>query len=102
MLDEIIKAFLPQLLEAATLGRAGYLIEYNLVDPKPQGALVDFKGETCPIPSIAAKGILTDDDLVQGCKNKFPGCQVSFKGNWIPVGTSQTSVFKMGIYVSWA
>ena len=107
MLEDIINAFLPQLLTAATMGRAGYLFEYNWVDPNPRTPskpIVEFGGETFPVPSIAARGILTDEDVVEACKLKFPGCQVSFKGDWhiIKYPTPEKTVFKMGVYISWA
>jgi hypothetical protein len=80
-----------KVVEAATCGKTFHLVDLTQYDKMRNGAASQH-----PPPYIP-----TNDDLIEGFRNKFPGCRVEYTETWEDVcpGLRQ---HKKGILIDWS
>ena len=102
MIDTIVSGFIHILKEAAGTGFTSYrcnlLVDEkgclrNLLNPHQNRILV---GSHHPPPPV-----LTNDDLIAGFQDRFPGCKVFYEEVWVATGPS-TQNLKKSIVIDWS
>ena len=88
--------FCQPILAAATAGKAFHLVNISRLLSDQKTARDAFvKSNTYPPPYI-----LTIDDLLEGFRNKFPGCKVDYTETWEDVRPGVREQ-RSGILIDW-
>jgi hypothetical protein len=90
-INGIVNSFTNELYNAAKMGKKSYMY----VRPqKKAGPQISF-----PLPPQPSE--ITDDELIAGLFERFPGCKIYYEEKWIDTLTD-TRVLKKGIVIDWS
>ncbi len=86
-IDEIVNSFRNELYNAAKMGKKSYMYV------RPQ--------KTTGVNSWPPPPEITDDEVIAGLFERFPGCKIYYEEQWVNV-SSDTRTLKKGIVIDWS
>jgi hypothetical protein len=89
-IDYIINMYQQAIEDAAKNGKPSYLVDMQGRHMQP----TNIKGQEPILPP-------TPEELIEAFQKKYPGCDVSYKEEWIDTDAS-TRVLKKGILIDWS
>ena len=97
-IHSVVNQYSQQVVNAATAGKAFHLVDLATYFKQFRSGGGEFKVtcHTYPPPYIP-----TADDLVEGFKEKFPGCRVEYTETWEDVRPGVKEQ-KSGLLVDWS
>jgi hypothetical protein len=96
--DDIISSFAQSVYQSASIGKTSY--HYQLKEQQKNSFQVQQEMQ------LRAAGVYvpvspTNEELIQGCKERFPGCSISYEEIWVG-RENDTKQLKKGILIDWS
>jgi hypothetical protein len=97
-INNVISSFAQSVYQAASIGKTSYLYQLknenkNSFDHQREMQM-RAAGQYIPVPP-------TKDELIQGCKERFSGCSISYKETWVEK-KNDTKQLEKGILIDWS
>ncbi len=97
-INNVISSFALSVYHAASIGKTSYL--YQLKNENKNS--FDYQRE---MQMRAAGSYVPDpptkEELIQGCKERFPECTITYEETWVETG-KDTKQLKKGILIDWS
>ena len=90
-IKNIINIYNQSVQNAATDGKTSYLVD---LQASPYMQPTNINGQQPRLPP-------TTEELIEAFQNKYPGCDVSYKEEWLYTDAN-TKVLKKGIVIDWS
>ncbi len=87
-INNIMNIYNQGVQNAATDGKTSYLLD---LQASPYMQTTNIKGQQPP----------TTEELIEAFQKKYPGCDVSYKEEWLDTDAN-TKVLKKGIVIDWS
>lgn len=107
VVEEIMKSFIQELNKAALSGAKSYMFDMSNVEYVPPSQMTTSNGmQRSPrsyngIGMVIMQYSIPIDELIALFKERFPGCEVTQKEEWVDTN-SNTRTLKKGLCIDWS
>jgi len=108
VVDEIMKSFIQELNKAALSGAKSYIFDMSNLEYVPPSQMTSNGMQRSPRSyngmgngMVIMQYSIPMDELIFLFKERFPGCEVTQKGEWIDINSNMRT-FKDGLCIDWS